>query len=62
VEFDFVRGERGEAFVSEVKFKRLSAAERRQTENRLQADWQRSALHRRFPKVAFEVLDATVLG
>ncbi len=61
VEFDFVRAEGGGAVVSEVKFKRLSAAERRQLEAHLAAGWQRSALHRRFRKVTFEILDASVL-
>ena len=44
VEFDYVRHDRGRAVVSEVKFKKLSAAERRQLENRLAAGWQHCAL------------------
>ena len=62
VEFDFVRDERGRAVVSEVKFKRLSAAERRQLEHHLAAGWQRSGLSRRYRAVTFEILDATVLA
>lgn len=62
VEFDFVRDEGGGAVVSEVKFKRLSAVEKRQLENHLAGGWQRSVLHRRFRKVTFEILDASVLG
>ena len=61
VEFNFARDERGSAIVSEVKFKRLSAAERRQLESHLAAAWQRSALQSRFRKVTFEILDASVL-
>ena len=61
VEFDYVRQEHGRAVVSEVKFKRLSAAERRQLENHLAAGWQRSALPGRFRDVTFEILDASIL-
>lgn len=61
VEFDYVRQEQGRAVVSEVKFKRLSAAERRQLENHLAAGWQRSALQSRFRDVTFEILDASIL-
>ena len=62
LEFDFVRDENQGAVVSEVKFKRLSAADRRQLENHLAAGWQRSALHKRFSKVGFEILDVSVLS
>jgi AAA+ ATPase superfamily predicted ATPase len=61
VEFDFVREEGKRAVVSEVKFKRLIAAERRRLENHLAAGWQRSALAKRFRTVAFEILDLSVL-
>jgi hypothetical protein len=47
--------------VSEVKFKRLPAAERRQREAHLADGWQRSALADRFQDVAFEILDVSVL-
>lgn len=61
VEFDFVREEGKRAVVSEVKFKRLVAAERRQLENHLAGGWQRSALANRFRDVTFEILDVSVL-
>jgi hypothetical protein len=48
--------------VSEVKFKKLTAAERRQLEQHLAQGWQASALSRRFRAVRFEILDATILG
>ena len=62
VEFDFVRDERGRAVVSEVKFRRLSATERRQLGNHLASSWQKSALARRFREAAFEILDASILA
>ena len=62
VEFDFVRDEQGRAVVSEVKFKKLSAADRRRLENHLAAGWQKSALSRRYRDVTFEILDASILG
>jgi AAA+ ATPase superfamily predicted ATPase len=61
VEFDYVRDKRGRAVVSEVKFKHLSARERRQLEHRLAVGWQQSALSRRFRHVSFEILDASAL-
>lgn len=61
VEFDYVRESGKRAVVSEVKFKRLAAAERRQLENHLAAGWQRSALARRFQDVTFEILDVSAL-
>ena len=62
VEFDYVRDEQGSAVVSEVKFKKLTAAERRQLEQHLAHGWQASTLSRRFRAVRFEILDATILG
>ena len=62
VEFDYVRDEQGCAVVSEVKFKKLTAAERRQLEQHLAHGWQASTLSRRFRAVRFEILDATILG
>ena len=61
VEFDFVRENGKQAVVSEVKFKRLPAAERRQLEAHLAAGWQRSALADRFQDVTSEILDVSVL-
>jgi hypothetical protein len=62
VEFDFVRDERGRAVVSEVKFKRISADERRHLEQQLASGWQQSALSRRFVNVSFEILEVSLLG
>ena len=62
VEFDYVRDEQGSAVVSEVKFKKLTAAEHRQLEHHLVNGWQGCALSRRFRAVRFEILDATHLG
>lgn len=62
VEFDYVRDEQGRAVVSEVKFKRLSADERRHLENELSSAWQRSALAHRFLDVSFEILDISRLA
>ena len=61
VEFDYVRESGKRAVVSEVKFKRLAAAERRQLENQLADGWQRSTLARRFPDATFEILDVSAL-
>jgi len=56
------RAEQAEQMVvSEVKFKRLPAAERRQRESHLADGWQRSALADRFQDVTFEILDMSVL-
>ena len=62
LEFDYVRDDHGCAVVSEVKFKTLTAHERRQLERHLTNGWQSSALSRRFREVRFEILDATILG
>jgi hypothetical protein len=66
LEFDLVRSTGpGEAkqrlVVSEVKWKPLSAAERRRLEIELEEKWQRSALRHRHSNVAFEVLDSSIL-
>jgi AAA+ ATPase superfamily predicted ATPase len=66
IEFDLVRSERRDhqhptLVVSEVKWKRLSAAERREIEAKLSATWARSTLHRKHPNVVFEVLDSSIL-
>jgi AAA+ ATPase superfamily predicted ATPase len=65
-EFDLVRVEQpaGKAerlVVSEVKWKCLAAAERKQIEKRLKETWNRCALRSRHHEVAFEVLDAAIL-
>jgi uncharacterized protein len=66
LEFDLVRSERHDdagqkLVVSEVKWKLLTATERRRLEMELEDKWQRSALRHRHPDVAFEVLDSTIL-
>lgn len=65
LEFDLVRSEpRDEQqmlIVSEVKWKRLTFAERRQIEKKLAATWQRSTLQHWHPNVEFEVLDSSIL-
>jgi len=61
VEFDFVREAGKRAVVSEVKFRRLSAGEKRQLESHIAAGWQRSALARRYRDATIEILDTTVL-
>ncbi len=61
VEFDFVRDDHGCAVVSEVKFKKLAAAEHRQLAHHLTNGWRECALSRRFRDVRFEILDATTL-
>jgi AAA+ ATPase superfamily predicted ATPase len=66
LEFDLVRSERRDGaeqtlIVSEVKWKLLTASERRRIETELEDKWQRSALRHRHPNVAFEVLDSSIL-
>jgi len=56
------RAEQAEQMVvSEVKFKRLPAAERRQREAHLADGWQRSARADHFQDVTFEILNILVL-
>ncbi len=47
--------------VGEVKWRKLTALQRRQILSQLQQKWERSALSNRYPKVRFEVFDATAL-
>jgi AAA+ ATPase superfamily predicted ATPase len=47
--------------VAEVKWRRLSAAERKHTLRQLESKWSRCALRARYPRVRFEVLDASIL-
>lgn len=66
LEFDLVRSERQDneqqtLVISEVKWKRLTLAERHQIEKKLAATWQRSTLQHRHPNVVFEVLDSSIL-
>jgi uncharacterized protein len=63
LEFDFVRLEKpGRLVVTEVKWRRLTGAARRQILSRLKENWQESALSRKYKSATFEVLDARVLG
>lgn len=62
VEFDFVREEQARAVVSEVKFTRLTSEGRRQHAFRLQEQWRRSALAKRYSQGQFEVLDTSILA
>ena len=66
LEFDFVRTEQAaqgheRAVVSEVKWKLLTATERRRLEQQLVEGWNRSLLSQRHSQVRFEILDATHL-
>jgi AAA+ ATPase superfamily predicted ATPase len=66
LEFDLVREGQDAAgssrvIVSEVKWTRLSSADRSKIATRLQETWSRSALRDRYEEVEFEVIDATVL-
>lgn len=47
--------------VAEIKWRKLSAAERRHVSQQLQSKWSRCALAAKHAKVRFEVLDATLL-
>lgn len=47
--------------VAEVKWRRLTAAERKTVLRQLEAKWSRCALRHRHPKTRFEVLDASIL-
>ena len=48
--------------VAEIKWRKLTAAERRNVTHQLQSKWSRCALAAKYPKVRFEVLDATLLA
>lgn len=52
----------GGLLVGEVKWRRLTAAERKRTMAELQAKWSRSALRGRRPRARLQVFDATVLA
>lgn len=49
------------AVVAEVKWRKLSAAEKRQVLSQLEQKWQRTALSQKHPKVRFEVFHATAI-
>jgi len=48
--------------VAEVKWKRLTTAERQRVRRELEAKWSRCALRTKHPRVRFEVFDAGLLG
>ena len=52
----------GRLLVAEVKWRRLTAAERRETLRDLEEKWSRCSLRARHPDARFEVLDAGILG
>ena len=49
----------GGILAAEVKWRRLSAAEREKTLKHLQMEWTRSSLNSKYPKVRFDVFDAS---
>lgn len=64
IEFDLVQNDPSDEkalIVSEVKWKRLTPAERRKIETSLEQRWQRSALRHQYAKARFTVLDMSVL-
>lgn len=67
LEFDLVRAERGERagrglIVSEVKWRRLTDAERVRIRKQLEEKWRRSRLRMRYSAVTFEILDTRILA
>jgi len=64
IELDLVAPDPNDAkrlFVAEVKWRSLSAGERKNTLRQLESKWSRGALCARYPRVRFEVLDASIL-
>ncbi|MGH8679053.1 MAG: ATP-binding protein, partial [Burkholderiales bacterium] len=53
--------DRKRLLVTEVKWRRLSAGERKYTLRQLESKWSRCSLRARYPRVRFEVLDASIL-
>ena len=65
VELDLVAPDPDDAkrlLVAEVKWRRLTVAERKNVLRQLESKWARCSLRARHPKVRFDVLDASVLG
>jgi predicted Fe-S protein YdhL (DUF1289 family) len=54
--------DRQRLLVAEVKWRRLTAAERRTVLRQLESKWSRCSLRARHRKVRFDVLDAGVLA
>ncbi len=65
IELDLVApdpDDRRRLLVAEVKWRRLTAAERKNVLRELESKWSRCSLRTRHPKVRFDVFDASVLG
>jgi len=65
VELDLVApdpDDRKRLLVAEVKWRRLTAAERQNALRQLQSKWAHCSLRTRLQNVHFDVLDATILG
>ena len=65
VELDLVAPDPDDAkqlLVAEVKWRRLTGAERQNVLRQLEDKWSHCSLRARHPKVRFDVLDASVLG
>ncbi len=61
-EFDFLRKDGDGVVVSEVKFKKLTAAEKTGLKKQLAEKWKSSAAAHRYPRATFEILDTSELG
>jgi AAA+ ATPase superfamily predicted ATPase len=61
-EFDFLRKDGDGVVVSEVKFKKLTDAEKTGLKKQLAEKWKSSAAAHRYPRAAFEILDTSELG
>ena len=61
-EFDFLRKDGDGVVVSEVKFKKLTDAEKTGLKKQLAEKWKSSAAAHRYPRATFEILDASELG
>ena len=49
-------------FVAEVKWRRLTVAERKNVLRQLESKWSQCSLRAHHPSVRFDVLDASLLG
>ena len=61
-EFDFLRKDGDGVVVSEVKFKKLTDAEKTGLKKQLAEKWKSSAAAHRYPRATFEILDTSELG
>jgi AAA+ ATPase superfamily predicted ATPase len=64
IELDLVAPDPNDAkrlFVAEVKWRSLSAGERKNTLRQMESKWSRCTLRARYPRVRFEVIDASIL-